>query len=107
MQNWKSRSAAISTAAAGASTSVASAPLAGGHREDRIALDAADHALEHADEALAARVHHPGFLEHRHELRGPGQGHFALREQPAHELADVVGLGGRALRGGRPPRARR
>ena len=48
---------------------------------------------------LAAGVHHPGFLEHGHELRGTGQGRFAFLEQPPHELADVPVSARRPLRG--------
>ena len=107
VQNWKSRSAATSTSAAGTSTRRRGPVVGVGQREDRVTLDEADHALEHPDEALAARVHDAGLLEDRHQLGRVGQGDLAFREQPPHELADVAGVGRGPLRGGRRPRGRR
>ena len=52
-------------------------------RSGWIALDVANHALEHPNEALAAGVHHAGFLEHGHQLGRPGQGRLAFLEQAA------------------------
>jgi hypothetical protein len=57
--------------------------------EDGVALDEANHPFDHPDEALAAGIHHPGFLEHSHEFGGPGQGNLSFVQQPVHEIADV------------------
>jgi hypothetical protein len=65
--------------------------------EDRVAIDQPDHPFDHADEALAARVHHAGLAKRGEQLGGAGQGHFALAEHPAHELAHVGGVEGGPL----------
>jgi hypothetical protein len=53
-------------------------------------VDISDHALQHSYEALAARVYHPGFLEHGQELGRSGQRQLAFLQQTSHELAHIA-----------------
>ena len=72
---------------------------------DNAAPEDAEHALQNQAEALSARIHHPGPLEHRQQLGSLLQG---LRGPHAHRVPHPHGLGGPvvqsvpALLGGHP-----